>query len=59
MRSDGTLPPKWKPDMRLAALKPQHAQWLLDAFQSVEGRKKLIKRGWRKTGIKDAIKHLF
>ena len=58
MRGNNSLPANWRMDMRLSTLKPHHAQWFLDAFQAVERREDLIKKGWERTGIKQAIAHL-
>ena len=58
MGPDGSTPEGWTADMKMSTIKPYHAEWLVTSFKAVEKRKKLIKKGWKKTGIIAAIEHL-
>ena len=48
----------FKPDLRLSALKPLHAECLLKSFQSVTKEHPLIRKGWEKSGIMDVYQEL-
>ena len=44
-----------KVDLRMSALKPLHAKWLVEAFNQLKDRYDIILRGWDQTGIAKAV----
>lgn len=38
-------------DLRLSLIKPQHAKWLINAFDSVKDNSELFQLGWKKAGL--------
>ena len=59
MDTEGNLPDGWMPDMRLSNLKPLHAQWIQDSWMDLKEHKEIVKNGWQKTGITEAIEDLY
>ena len=59
MDEEGNLPPGWAPDMRMSVIKPLHADWIQESWLELKAEKHLIKIGWEKTGIQDAIQDLY
>eukprot|EP00058_Branchiostoma_floridae_P006720 XP_002592208.1 hypothetical protein BRAFLDRAFT_84636 [Branchiostoma floridae] len=51
----GTSIENVKVDLRLSAIKPLHANWLLGAVDRLATKPDVIARGWERTGIRDAI----
>ena len=43
------------PDLRLSLLKPLHAKWLIQSFETVSCRSDLIQRGWQQAGVCTAL----
>ncbi|KAI8503610.1 hypothetical protein Bbelb_185810 [Branchiostoma belcheri] len=52
---NGTYIENVKVDLRLSAIKPLHANWLLGAMDRLAAKTDVIGRGWERTGIRDAI----
>ncbi len=44
-----------KLDLRLAKIKPLHAQWLIRAFDNLRSRPKTVTDGWQMAGITQAL----
>ena len=44
-----------KPDLRTSILKPIHAQWLIEAHNTLSKEKDLIVQGFEKASIKETI----
>ena len=42
-------------DMKIAHLKPKHANWLVKAWSLLKAQTNVIKTGWEKTGISSVI----
>ena len=47
--------PDTEPNMTLTALKPVHAQWIINAWKSLKEKPATFIRGWEKSGIKNAL----
>lgn len=43
-------------DMKLSTLKPQHARWVINAWQALREHKECLIAGWQKSGIASALK---
>ncbi|CAH1257592.1 POGZ [Branchiostoma lanceolatum] len=51
----GTAIEAIKIDLRLSAMKPLHANWLLGAIDRLSTKPEIIDRGWDRTGIREAV----
>lgn len=42
-------------DLRISVMKPIHARWMVSAYQTISKDKECVLRGWRLSGLSDAL----
>ena len=45
-----------QPDLRLSVMKPLHAQWITEAFDTVQQNTDIVRNGWLQSGITSAFR---
>ena len=52
----GIAPENVAVDLKISILKPLHARWVTQYYDHIRTNKDVVKNGWRRSGITDALK---